>query len=62
MHGTDRAAALELARAAVQAFEVEGLKSNLPFFAELLADAEFVSGAYDTGLIDRMRAPKAPPA
>jgi acetyl/propionyl-CoA carboxylase alpha subunit len=42
----------------VAAFEIEGLKSNLPFFTELLADEEFVSGVYDTGLIDRMRAPK----
>jgi acetyl-CoA carboxylase biotin carboxylase subunit len=60
VHGPDRAAALELARSAVAAFEVEGLKSNLPFFAELLADAEFVCGVYDTGLIGRMRAPKPP--
>ncbi|MDQ1496097.1 MAG: acetyl-CoA carboxylase, biotin carboxylase subunit, partial [Actinomycetota bacterium] len=58
VHAPDRAAALELARSAVAAFEIEGLKSNLPFFAELLADGEFVSGEYDTGLIDRMRAPK----
>ncbi len=60
VHAPDRAAALELARTAVAAFEIEGLKSNLPFFSELLADAEFVSGEYDTGLIDRMRAPKSP--
>ena len=58
VHAADRPAALELARAAVAAFEIEGLKSNLPFFTELLADEEFVSGVYDTGLIDRMRAPK----
>jgi acetyl-CoA carboxylase, biotin carboxylase subunit len=58
VYGADRPAALELARAAVAAFEVEGLKTNLPFFAELLADPEFVAGTYDTGLIDRMRAPK----
>ena len=60
MHGSDRAAALELARAAVASFEVEGLKTNLPFFTELLANEEFVAGVYDTGLIDRMRSPKAP--
>jgi len=58
VHAADRPAALELARAAVAAFEIEGLKSNLPFFTELLADEEFISGVYDTGLIDRMRAPK----
>jgi acetyl-CoA carboxylase biotin carboxylase subunit len=51
----DRAAAIDKARAAVDAFDIEGPKTNLPFFAELLADARFVSGDYDTGLIDRMR-------
>jgi acetyl-CoA carboxylase biotin carboxylase subunit len=37
---------------------VEGPKVNLPFFAELLANEEFVSGDYDTGLVERMRAKK----
>ncbi|HEY5050565.1 MAG TPA: biotin carboxylase N-terminal domain-containing protein [Acidothermaceae bacterium] len=62
VHGPDRPAALELARTAVASFEIEGLKTNLPFFTELLANEEFVSGVYDTGLIDRMRAPKPAPA
>ena len=60
VHGPDRPAALELARAAVASFEIEGLKTNLPFFTELLANEEFVAGVYDTGLIDRMRSPKCP--
>lgn len=53
--GADRAEALELARAAVAAFEIAGPKNNLPFFAELLSNAEFVSGDYDTALVSRMR-------
>ena len=53
--GPDRPAVLERARAAVAGFQVEGPKCNLPFFAELLADPEFVSGRYDTGLVERMR-------
>jgi acetyl-CoA carboxylase biotin carboxylase subunit len=53
--GADRPAALERARAAVAAFAVEGPKCNLPFFTELLADPQFVSGSYDAGLIARMR-------
>jgi acetyl-CoA carboxylase, biotin carboxylase subunit len=61
VHGPDRPAALELARTAVASFEIEGLKTNLPFFTELLANEEFVAGVYDTGLIDRMRAPKPAP-
>ncbi|MEV4535692.1 biotin carboxylase N-terminal domain-containing protein [Asanoa sp. NPDC049518] len=55
VYGDDRAQALERARAAVAAFEIEGPKQNLPFFAELLDNAEFRSGDYDTGIVARMR-------
>jgi acetyl-CoA carboxylase biotin carboxylase subunit len=56
VHGADRDEALARARVAVAAFRVEGPKCNLPFFAELLENPEFVSGTYDTGLVGRMRA------
>jgi acetyl-CoA carboxylase biotin carboxylase subunit len=56
VYGADRDQALATARGAVEAFRVEGLKTNLPFFTELLANPEFVSGEYDTGLVERMRA------
>ncbi|MEV0567338.1 biotin carboxylase N-terminal domain-containing protein [Dactylosporangium sp. NPDC050588] len=55
VHGTDRADALAKLRAAVAGFEVVGPKVNLPFFAELLDNAEFLSGDYDTGIVSRMR-------
>jgi acetyl-CoA carboxylase, biotin carboxylase subunit len=53
--GPDRSTAIARARAAVAAFEIAGPKCNLPFFAELLDNAEFVAGDYDTGLVARMR-------
>jgi acetyl-CoA carboxylase biotin carboxylase subunit len=53
--GADRNEALERARRAVSGFRVEGLKTNLAFFSELLDDPRFVSGDYDTGLVDMMR-------
>ncbi|GAA5188978.1 biotin carboxylase N-terminal domain-containing protein [Rugosimonospora acidiphila] len=53
--GPDRATALERARRAVAEFEIAGPKCNLPFFAELLDNPEFVTGDYDTGIIGRMR-------
>jgi acetyl-CoA carboxylase biotin carboxylase subunit len=56
VYGADRAQALDRARAAVAGFVVAGPKTNLPFHAELLASAEFSSGAYDTSVIDRLRA------
>ncbi|PZS27177.1 MAG: biotin carboxylase, partial [Pseudonocardiales bacterium] len=52
----DREGALLRAAGAVEAFVIEGPKSNLPFFTELLADTGFARGSYDTGLIGRMRA------
>ncbi|TML25057.1 MAG: biotin carboxylase [Actinobacteria bacterium] len=54
--GPDRATAIERAKAAVAAFQIAGPKQNLPFFAEVLDNPEFVSGDYDTGIVGRMRA------
>lgn len=53
--GVDRAEAINRARAAVAQFQLVGPKNNLPFFAELLDNAEFLSGDYDTGIVSRMR-------
>jgi acetyl-CoA carboxylase biotin carboxylase subunit len=55
VYGADRAEAISRARAAVAGFEIAGPKCNLPFFGELLENAEFVSGDYDTGIVGRMR-------
>ena len=54
--GTDRDDAIAKARTAVAGFEIVGPKNNLPFFTELLDNAEFLSGDYDTGIVSRMRA------
>ncbi|MFF0877654.1 acetyl-CoA carboxylase biotin carboxylase subunit [Micromonospora aurantiaca (nom. illeg.)] len=53
--GATREEAVERARAAVAQFEIAGPKCNLPFFAELLENPEFLSGDYDTGIVSRMR-------
>jgi acetyl-CoA carboxylase, biotin carboxylase subunit len=58
VYGADRAEAIERARAAVAGFEIAGPKCNLPFFAELFDNAEFLGGDYDTGIVGRMRAKK----
>jgi acetyl-CoA carboxylase biotin carboxylase subunit len=55
VYGDDRAQALERARAAVAGFEIVGPKNNLPFYAELLDNAEFRSGDYDTAIVSRLR-------
>ncbi|MEU4245135.1 biotin carboxylase N-terminal domain-containing protein [Actinoplanes sp. NPDC026619] len=51
----DRDAAIAKAREAVAGFQIAGPKNNLPFFAELLANDEFLTGDYDTGIVGRMR-------
>ncbi|MBM7491691.1 acetyl-CoA carboxylase biotin carboxylase subunit [Micromonospora luteifusca] len=53
--GATRDEVLERAKAAVAQFQIEGPKNNVPFFAELLDNAEFRSGTYDTGIVSRMR-------
>ena len=55
VHGADRVQALERAGAAVAAFRISGLKTNLEFHADLLASAEFAGGDYDTSLVSRLR-------
>jgi acetyl-CoA carboxylase, biotin carboxylase subunit len=55
VHGATRDEAIARARLAVDGFLVTGPKTNLPFHAELLGNAEFVSGDYDTGVVGRMR-------
>src|SRR2546423_3303801 len=50
-----REAAIERARAPASGFRIAWPKNNLPFFAELLENPEFVSGDYDTGIVGRMR-------
>ncbi len=55
LHGADRAQALERARQALAGFVITGLKTNLPFHAELLGSEEFGSGDYDTSVVSRLR-------
>jgi len=53
--GPDRDAAIEAARDAVAKFRIEGPKTNLSFFTELLDSKLFTSGDYDTAIIERIR-------
>jgi acetyl-CoA carboxylase biotin carboxylase subunit len=55
VHGPDRAQALARARDAVAAFQITGLRTNLPFHADLLASEEFTGGDYDTSIVARLR-------
>ncbi|MCA7085047.1 ATP-grasp domain-containing protein [Cupriavidus sp. DB3] len=69
--GADRAQAISRLRAALDAFAIEGVKTNIPFIQRVLADDDFIAGRIDTGLAQRVlageamaetRAPGASPA
>jgi acetyl-CoA carboxylase biotin carboxylase subunit len=45
--------------AALEQFEVEGIKSTIPIHLEILADARFSSGDYDTRLVGQMLGERA---
>ncbi len=53
--GATRDEALARAKQAVAGFAISGLKTNLPFHADLLNSAEFGSGDYDTSIVSRLR-------
>jgi propionyl-CoA carboxylase alpha chain len=51
VHGRDRADAITKMRAALNAFVIRGISSNVPFQAALLAHPKFVAGTFNTGFI-----------
>ncbi|MCO5976210.1 acetyl-CoA carboxylase biotin carboxylase subunit [Ideonella oryzae] len=51
VHGSDRNDAIDKMRAALNAFVIRGINSNIPFQAALLAHPKFVTGQFNTGFI-----------
>jgi len=51
--GSTRDEALARMARALREYRVEGIKSNVRFFLEVLADGEFRKGDFDTGFIER---------
>ena len=51
VHGRDRSEAIDRMRRALAEYEVEGIKTTLPFFREVMEDEVFTSGNLDTGFI-----------
>ena len=62
--GRDRDEAIDRLRRALDEYHVGGIKTTLPFFRQIVCDAEFVAGKLDTGFIerfqDRLRREQAP--
>ena len=51
VHGGDRNDAIDKMRAALNAFVIRGVASNIPFQSALLAHPRFVAGDFNTGFI-----------
>jgi acetyl-CoA carboxylase biotin carboxylase subunit len=51
--GTTRGEAVARAAEALAAYQIDGIKTNLPFLQEVLADADFQAGDYTTQFIER---------
>jgi acetyl-CoA carboxylase biotin carboxylase subunit len=58
--GRNRAEAIDRMRRALQEYEIGGIKTTLPFFREIVEDAEFIEGRLDTGFISRFNERKEP--
>jgi acetyl-CoA carboxylase, biotin carboxylase subunit len=51
--GSSREQAIRRLKTAIEEFEIAGIRTNLAFFAQVLADKEFQSGNLHTGFIDQ---------
>ncbi len=53
-HGADRYEALARGRRALEEYRLEGIKTTIPLHLRLIRDESFLSGAYDTGYLERL--------
>jgi acetyl-CoA carboxylase biotin carboxylase subunit len=58
--GATREIALRRAARALDEYVIEGIKTNIPFHRRVLAAPAFVSGRYDTRLVEQILNPPAP--
>jgi acetyl-CoA carboxylase biotin carboxylase subunit len=52
-HGADRTEAIARMRRALEMFVVEGIYTSIPLHQRILADPDFLSGAFDTNFVKR---------
>ncbi|CAM4389703.1 acetyl/propionyl/methylcrotonyl-CoA carboxylase subunit alpha [Bordetella muralis] len=61
-HAATRAGAIDLLERALSEFRIEGIKTNIPFVMQVLADADFRAGRVSTGMASRVLAATREPA
>lgn len=59
-YGRDREEAIDRMRRALEEYRVEGIRTTLPFFREVMDDPVFVSGKLDTGFISAFNDRRVP--
>ncbi|MBF0538760.1 MAG: acetyl-CoA carboxylase biotin carboxylase subunit [Nitrospirae bacterium] len=52
-YGSNRQEAIDRMRRALGEFKIEGIKTTIPFHKTLLSNADFLSGKFDTGYLER---------
>jgi acetyl-CoA carboxylase biotin carboxylase subunit len=52
-YGRDRGEAIDRMRRALMEYRIDGIKTTLPFFRQIMEDQEFIDGRLDTGFIER---------
>src|SRR5213593_2638818 len=57
--GATREEAIRRMQRALREYHVEGIKTNIGFFVEILQYPDFLKGDFDTGFIDRWKASRA---
>ena len=57
--GRTRAEAIDRLRRALDEYQIDGIKTTLPFFREIVRDDEFIAGQLDTGFIARFNERRA---
>src|SRR6267378_2909581 len=53
--GRDRGEAIDRLRRALDEYQIDGIKTTLPFFREIVRDPEFIAARLDTGFISRFQ-------
>ncbi|MEP7212458.1 MAG: acetyl-CoA carboxylase biotin carboxylase subunit [Acidobacteriota bacterium] len=53
VYGRDRPEAIDRMHRALAEYQIDGIKTTLPFFRQVLEDEEFIAGSLDTGFIER---------
>ena len=53
VHRPTRAKAIQTAKRALREMQLEGVKTTIPLFLEVLEHSDFVKGDVDTGFVER---------